>query len=396
MRILIVGSGIAGQTLACALARRGIACDMVELKPAFDIAGAGLYVQGPALRAFLDIGVVEAIVAQGEPLADDYSLACDVAGNVLAAPTYPRIAGPSIPAVVPIRRKVLHDILAAAVESAGVKVRMGVTVEAIDDTGPAARVSFTDGTAGEYDLVVGADGIRSRVRSLVFETIEPVFTGYANWRVILPRPAGLERTTWMMGPGTSFGIIPIARDTVYVGGVTKEPGNPRYPREQLPALCREKFAAYGGLVPALLAQVADPGQVVYTPIEEILMPAPWHRGRVVVPVRPERFNGNRPPFSRRVAGRHRGARQLHAQFHAGRCREAFRHACRTLRVIGVKEAVTIAACPEAGPDGLPGQSSPRLMSSRRSALPPQMRERSSSESPGTERMKSTGLASAMS
>ena len=282
MRILIVGSGIAGQTLACALARRGIACDMVELKPAFDIAGAGLYVQGPALRAFLDIGVVEAIVAQGEPLADDYSLACDVAGNVLAAPTYPRIAGPSIPAVVPIRRKVLHDILAAAVESAGVKVRMGVTVEAIDDTGPAARVSFTDGTAGEYDLVVGADGIRSRVRSLVFETIEPVFTGYANWRVILPRPAGLERTTWMMGPGTSFGIIPIARDTVYVGGVTKEPGNPRYPREQLPALCREKFAAYGGLVPALLAQVADPGQVVYTPIEEILMPAPWHRGRVVV------------------------------------------------------------------------------------------------------------------
>ena len=282
MRVLIVGSGIAGQTLACALARRGIACDMVELKAAFDIAGAGLYVQGPALRAFLDIGVVEAIVALGEPLADDYSLACDVAGNVLAAPSYPRMAGPAIPAVVPIRRKVLHDILAAAVDSAGVKVRMGVTVESIDDSGPAAQVRFTDGTAGVYDLVVGADGIRSRVRSLVFGDIEPVYTGYANWRVILPRPPGLERTTWMMGPGTSFGIIPIARDTVYVGGVTKEPGNPRYPREQLPALCREKFATFGGFAPALLAQVNDPVQVVYTPIEEVLMPAPWHRGRVVV------------------------------------------------------------------------------------------------------------------
>jgi 2-polyprenyl-6-methoxyphenol hydroxylase-like FAD-dependent oxidoreductase len=282
MRVLIVGSGIAGQTLSCALARRGIACDMVELKPAFDIAGAGLYVQGPALRAFLDIGVVDAIVTRGEPLPDDYSFACDAAGNVLARPAYPRIAGAAIPAVVPIRRKVLHDILAAAVEAAGVTVRMGCTVESIDQTDARVAVEFTDGSRGDYDLVVGADGIRSKVRALVFGAIEPEFSGYANWRVVLPRPAGFERTTWMMGRGSSFGIIPIARDAVYIGGVSKEPGNPRYERERLPALCREKFAEFGGFAPALLAQVSDPAQVVYTPIEEVLMPAPWHRGRVVV------------------------------------------------------------------------------------------------------------------
>jgi 2-polyprenyl-6-methoxyphenol hydroxylase-like FAD-dependent oxidoreductase len=282
MRVLIVGSGIAGQTLACALARRGIACDLIEVKPAFDIAGAGLYVQGPALRAFGDIGVVDAIVQNGEPLPGDFSLACDAAGKVLATPVYPRIAGVAIPAVVPIRRKLLHDILASAVESAGVPVRMGLSVEAITDTGAGARVRFTDGSAADYDLVVGTDGIRSRVRSLAFGAVEPVFTGYANWRVVLPRPQGLERTTWMMGRGTSFGVIPIARDLVYIGGVSKEPGNPRYRREQLPALCREKFAEFGGFAPALLAQVTEPGQVVYTPIEEVLMPAPWHRGRVVV------------------------------------------------------------------------------------------------------------------
>ena len=282
MRVLIVGSGIAGQTLACALSRHGIGCDMVEIKPVFDIAGAGLYVQGPGLRAFLYIGVVQAIVSRGEPLPDDYSHACDSAGNVLARPSYPRIAGAGIPAVVPIRRKVLHEILADAVAAAGVDVRMGVTVESIDDSGARAAVRFTDGSRGQYDLVVGADGIRSRVRGLVFGALEPSFSGYANWRVILPRPEGLLRTTWMMGRGNSFGIIPIARDTVYIGAVSKEPGNPRYERDQLPALCREKFAGFGGLAPALLAQVTDPAQVVYTPIEEVLMPAPWHRGRVVV------------------------------------------------------------------------------------------------------------------
>ena len=282
MRVLVVGSGIAGQTLVCALARRGIACDLVEIKPAFDIAGAGLYVQGPALRAFEDIGVTAAIVREGEPLADDTSLACDADGNVLARPRYPRIAGPDIPAVVPIRRKVLHDILARAVGAAGIAVRMGISVDEIDDTGERVAVLFTEGSRGLYDLVVGADGIRSKVRGLVFPEVKPEYSGYANWRVILPRPAGLARTTWMMGRGKSLGVIPIAADAVYVGGVSKEPGNPHYERDALPALCREKFAEFGGFAPGLLEQVRDPAQVVYTPIEEVLMPAPWHKGRVVV------------------------------------------------------------------------------------------------------------------
>jgi 2-polyprenyl-6-methoxyphenol hydroxylase-like FAD-dependent oxidoreductase len=282
MRVLIVGSGIAGQTLACALAKRRIAYDLVELKPAFDIAGAGLYVQGPALRAFADIGVVEAIVAAGQPLADDFSHVTNAQGEVMASPKYPRIAGPDIPSVVPIRRKALNDILAAAVAKAGVQPRMGVTVESLADTGDRVTVRFSDGTAGDYDLVVGADGIRSRVRALVFPDAAPTFSGFANWRVILPMPAGLARTTWMMGRGTSFGIIPIARDAVYIAGVSKEPGNPRHAREDLVRLCRSRFAEFGGFVPALLAQVTAPEQVVYTPIEEVRLAPPWHRGRVLV------------------------------------------------------------------------------------------------------------------
>lgn len=282
MRVLIVGSGIAGQTLACSLAKRGIGCDVVEIKPAFDIAGAGLYVQGPALRAFLDIGVVEAIVAAGLPLADDTSLVTDSAGNPMARPSYPRIAGPDIPSVVPIRRRALHEILARAVEAAGVGVRMGVSVERLDQAPDGVEACFTDGRTDRYDLVVGADGIRSRVRTLLFPEAEPQYTGYANWRVILPTPAGLERTTWMMGTGTSFGIVPIAPGQVYIAGVSKEPGNPRFDRGELPALCRSRFAEFGGFAPALLAQVTSPDQVVYTPIEEVRLAPPWHKGRVVL------------------------------------------------------------------------------------------------------------------
>lgn len=280
--VLVVGAGIAGQTLAAALGRRGIRCELIELKTAFEIIGAGMYVQANALKALDDIGVVPAIVAAGYPIADDRTAIADAQGAEIALIRYPRLAGPGVPAIVPIRRRVLHDILAAAVAAQGVRVRMGTTIEALADRGDRVGVTFSDGTAGEFDLVVGADGVRSRVRRLVFPGVEPAYTGFANWRVVLPRPPGVTRLVWFMGRGTTFGIVPIAQDALYIAGVSKEPGNPRYERDVLVALCRARFAGYGGLAGELLAQVRDPDQVVYTSIEEVHLPRPWYQGRAIL------------------------------------------------------------------------------------------------------------------
>ncbi len=280
--VLIVGGGIAGQTLACALGQRGIRCEVVELKPGFEIVGAGMYVQSNALKALADIGVVQDIVRAGYPIEDDRTAVADAQGAELALIRYPRLAGPDVPAIVPIRRRVLHDILAAAVAQRGVRVRLGTTVEAIADRGAAVHVAFSDGTAGDFDLVVGADGVRSKVRNFLFPGVEPRFSGFANWRVVLPRPPQVRRLVWMMGRGTTFGIVPIAADSLYIAGVTKEPGNPRHDRTALAELCRTRFAAYGWLARDLLALVRDPEQVVYTAIEEVHLPRPWFRGRVVV------------------------------------------------------------------------------------------------------------------
>jgi 2-polyprenyl-6-methoxyphenol hydroxylase-like FAD-dependent oxidoreductase len=283
-RVLIVGGGIAGQTLTVALARHGIACETVEIKPDFQIIGAGMYVQGNALRALREIGVVEEIVKQGWHPADDSFFNADIDGATLANPTMPRIAGPDVPPTVTIRRHVLHDILQDAVAATGTRVRMGTTVASLDDDPSAAGVAvrFTDGSEGVFDLVVGADGIRSSIRSILFGRSTPVFTGFANWRVTLPKPPEVNTITWMTGKGSSLGIIPIAADYLYLAGVSKEPGNPRYDRADLPRLMREKFAGFGGAAPALLAQVQRPEQVVYTAVEEVTQPAPWYRGRVVL------------------------------------------------------------------------------------------------------------------
>ena len=283
-KVLIVGSGIAGQTLAAALARRDIACDVVEIKRDWSIVGAGLYMQSNALRALATLGVVGDIIAKGWHRPDDTTLITTAEGRVLARPVYPRIAGPDIPAIVPIKRRLLHDILNDLVRRSGVTIRMGVTVAAIDDRSPPEGVSvrFTDGRSDEYDLVVGADGIYSTVRRLVFGEIPAIFSGFANWRVTLPKPAELDSVTWMHGNGTTLGLIPMSPGELYMGGVTREPDNPRYAQDDLAWLMREKFRDYGGIARTLLEQITDPHQVIYTAIDEVFLPRPWYRGSTVV------------------------------------------------------------------------------------------------------------------
>ena len=69
---------------------------------------------------------------------------------------------------------------------------------------------------------------------------------------------------------------------MYIFLVTMEPGNPRMPQDQLHELLRDRLSEYGGIVARLRDQVTDPKAVVYRPMETILVPTPWHRGRVVL------------------------------------------------------------------------------------------------------------------
>jgi 2-polyprenyl-6-methoxyphenol hydroxylase-like FAD-dependent oxidoreductase len=282
MRVLIVGSGIAGQTLACSLAKRGIECRIVELKSDFQILGSGMYVQNNALRALLDIGVTEEIVARGWHAPDHTSLIADRGGAVLATSTIPPIPGYNLPGTNPIARPVLHEILHAAVEQAQIPLKMGTTVTELRNSDRSCDVVFSDGSEETFDLVVGADGIRSKVRDLVFGEVTPEYSGFSNWRATLPRSASVERVIWQIGDGKSFGIIPISDHEVYIAGVSKEPGNPRFEKSGFVGMMRERFAEFGGPAHELMNAITTPDQIIYTPIEEVTMPRPWSKGRVVV------------------------------------------------------------------------------------------------------------------
>src|ERR1700743_2839240 len=111
-RVLIVGGGIGGLSLAVALGRHGIKAEIVEIKSQHNVYGVGIIQPGNALRALNSLGLMEHCVAEGFPI-DDY-LMYDGDGEFIAHMKLLRIARPDLPAVNGMPRPALHRILTDA------------------------------------------------------------------------------------------------------------------------------------------------------------------------------------------------------------------------------------------------------------------------------------------
>lgn len=191
-RVLIVGGGIAGMALAIVLRRAGIAIEIAEIDKDWRVYGAGITVSGPTLRALDQLGLLDAVVREG--YCYDTTRICDSTGKVImASRTSGRPMGPRIPNGGGILRPILHRILAEATRASGAIVRLDVSVTAVEQSDSAASVRFTDGSSAGYDLIIGADGIHSRLRAMLFlDAPTPEFTGQGCWRAVLKRPADVD------------------------------------------------------------------------------------------------------------------------------------------------------------------------------------------------------------
>lgn len=280
--VLIVGGGIAGLALGTALRRQGRAVHLVELNPAWNVYGVGIILQANALRALQQLGLSEACVAAGFPYA--MSLHHEEDGRPREQRHKPSLTEEGLPPSCGILRPALHNLLRDAALAAGVQVRLGLTVSHVEHEATAALVSFSDGSSGRYALVVGTDGIRSKIRQLCFpEAPGPAFTGQGCWRFTLPRRAEVGSALMYHGRQARLaGLVPVAQDKMYLLLLSEEPGNPWFAEAELPALLRERLQHFGGLIATVAREIPGPQDIVYRPLETQLVPAPWHRGRVVL------------------------------------------------------------------------------------------------------------------
>jgi 2-polyprenyl-6-methoxyphenol hydroxylase-like FAD-dependent oxidoreductase len=278
---LVIGGGIGGLTAAVALRQAGVAVTLVEAKPDFSVYGVGIIQPNNTLRALDKVGLARACVERGAPFPG--WRIHDVTGNFLMAATNGSSAAPDFPPNNGITRPDLQRILSDAAYAHDVDVRLGTKVARLDEHDDGVDAILTDGNEHRFDLVIGCDGVYSETRKLLFgDQVSPQFTGQGVWRYNFPRPSYVEWGEIHAGARSKVGLVPMRPDLMYMFIVTAEPGNPWFADDQLADLMRDRLDGFTGIVGELREKIIDPAGVVYKPMENLMLPKPWNRGRIVI------------------------------------------------------------------------------------------------------------------
>jgi 2-polyprenyl-6-methoxyphenol hydroxylase-like FAD-dependent oxidoreductase len=280
-QLLVVGGGIAGMSIAIRMRALGWAVDLVEIDPQWRVYGAGISVTSPTYRAFKRLGILAEVITRG--FASHAALRlCAADGRVMMEQPMAPLE-PGLPTHGGIMRPVLHSILSERTRAAGANVRLGVTVESIKDTGDSVRAVTSDGQVRDYQLVVGADGVFSKLRELVFPAApRPRYTGQYCWRTVAERPAELTVCHMYSAGNLMAGVMPTSQTQMYMFLLSTESPtlrlDPATQWQQLKQLMAPFSSVPGMLRDGLSAQ----SSIIARPLESILLPLPWHRGRVAL------------------------------------------------------------------------------------------------------------------
>jgi len=207
LHVLVAGAGIGGLTAALALLKRGIDVDVYEQTPVLREVGAGLQLSANGSRVFYELGLA----------AELKTISCEAAGKEirlwntgetwklfdLGAASVEKFGYPYFT----VYRPDLLEVLARAVQREKKEaIRLGCRVTGFQQDAAGVSLEFEGHPAVKGDALIGADGVHSRVRRVLFGEDRPIFTGVMAWRGVIPMealPARMARmigTNWV-GPG---------------------------------------------------------------------------------------------------------------------------------------------------------------------------------------------------
>jgi 2-polyprenyl-6-methoxyphenol hydroxylase-like FAD-dependent oxidoreductase len=270
MKAVIVGGGIGGLASAVALRNRGCEVEVLEQSHELTEVGAGLSVWPNALRALDVLGLGDRV--REHALADQAAGIRTDRGRWLSRTDTSALESRFGLAAM-VHRAALLEILRAALPDDA--LRPGVRVQAVDETGTVSH------SAGESrgDVVVGADGLRSVVRTTLWPDAEPPrYAGYAAWRMVTRTPVEVDAPGETWGRGDRFGFALLVDGRVYCFAVTNTPeGGDGGGLSEV----RARFGHWHEPIPSLLAAVGD-DDVLHNDIFDLPPIDTFVRGRVVL------------------------------------------------------------------------------------------------------------------
>lgn len=283
MRILVSGAGVAGLSVGIDLARVGHEVEIVERANHLRVNGSPIDVRGVAIETARSMGVLDAVHEHRITMTEQTKFV-DRFGAAVAPLVRPEID--ESPEDIEIPREDLMNILREALPEQ-VDLRFKESIVTLVDEGDRVAVAFASGREAAYDLVVGADGVHSAVRRLVFGP-EKEFTEHLGMYVAIgdaPDQSMLgSRTTEVLNlPGRMAGVARYRDKALALFEFRSEPID--YDYHDLDVQKRILAEAFAGIedwkVPELVKTAQDDPELYFDAIAQIHM-ATWHRGRVVL------------------------------------------------------------------------------------------------------------------
>jgi len=248
---LVLGAGVSGLAVSCALRKFGMDIDLLEQAPEITEVGAGFQISPNGVRVLRALGI--------DPQdADDRAEAVelrDAKGRLVT-----RLDLPAEPGFFLCHRADLIAVLESAMRGAGAHVQLLQKVESIGLSPEGAEVTTTIGATHRAPLVIGADGLHSVLRKSLNGDRAPFFTGQVAWRAVIPGDGGPNVAQVFMGPGQHLVSYPLRggrqRNIVAVRE-TKTWTAEGWNHADDPAALRAAFAGFGGPVPEWLDAVDE-------------------------------------------------------------------------------------------------------------------------------------------
>jgi 2-polyprenyl-6-methoxyphenol hydroxylase-like FAD-dependent oxidoreductase len=271
-RAVIIGTGIGGLAAAAGLHAAGWDVTAYERAASLEPVGAGLALAPNGLRALDVFGVGDAVRAHA--IGQEIGICRPDGRWLLRSSTERMISDRFGDPVILLPRSRLIEALASVVPD-GV-IALSTEVTSVDQDG---HVTTAAGSL-DADLVVAADGLSSATRAALFPSHPGTrYSGFTTWRLLTPEFPGPVPMAETWGPGSVFGVMPLADGRVYCYAAAPAPRGAHSPDDELAELVR-RFGGWHKPIPALLGSVA-PEAVLRHDVAELAAPLPaMHRGRV--------------------------------------------------------------------------------------------------------------------